>query len=397
MMLIGFGFLMTFIKTHALSALSYTFFINAIVIQLYVLLNPFWERIVKGNPDGEHYINLQQLLITRGSYCVAAVLISFGGVIGKVGPKELLIMAIIEVIGYSFNEVFVSDTIGALDVGGSMLIHSFGAYFGLTVSWILSNKLTPVTRATANYNSFIFGLIGTLFLWMFWPSFNFGVGAENFYDQNQIFTNTLLSLTGSCLSTFAVSALFGHGFVMDDILNATLAGGVAIGASSGVLYSPAVALIIGVTAGIISTLGFHYLTPKLESLIGLYDTCGINNLHGIPGVFGGLVSAVVIACYNLGYNKENAAQYGPSGLFSKINDSNHTFGRSTPSDGAFLHQAWLQVLGTAASVALAIVCGIIAGQLINCFYNEKKEHFYEDKEYFDQALFEEEKEELKFH
>jgi ammonium transporter Rh len=42
MMLIGFGFLMTFIKTHALSALSYTFFINAIVIQVYILLNPFW-------------------------------------------------------------------------------------------------------------------------------------------------------------------------------------------------------------------------------------------------------------------------------------------------------------------------------------------------------------------
>jgi ammonium transporter Rh len=146
-MLIGFGFLMTFIKTHALSALSYTFFINAIVIQIYVLLNPLWDRILNGNPEGEKYIHLEQLIITRGSYCVAAVLISFGGIIGKVGPKELLIMGIIEVIGYTFNEVFVSDIIGALDVGGSMLIHSFGAYFGLTVSWILSSKIAPTTRA----------------------------------------------------------------------------------------------------------------------------------------------------------------------------------------------------------------------------------------------------------
>jgi ammonium transporter Rh len=392
MMLIGFGFLMTFMKTHALSALSYTFFINAIIIQVYVLLNPFWDRLINGNPEGHTTIKLEQLIITRGSYCVAAILISFGGVIGKVGPKELLIMGLIEAVGYTFNEVFVSDKIGALDVGGSMLIHSFGAYFGLTVSWILSNKITPVTRAEGNYNSYIFGLIGTLFLWMFWPSFNFGVGAENFYDQSQIFINTILSLTGSCIATFAVSSLFGHGLVMDDILNATLAGGVAIGASSGVLYYPFVALIIGVAAGVISTLGFHYLTPKLEALLGLYDTCGINNLHGIPGVFGGLVSAVVIASYNLGFNEKNAGQYGPNGLFSRINSNSHTFGRSTPTEGAFLHQAWLQVLGTFTSVCLAIITGIIAGKIITCFYNERKERFYKDEEYFDQVLFETEEE-----
>lgn len=48
MMLIGFGFLMTFVKTHQWSALSYTFFINAIVVQLYILLQPFWHRVFHG-------------------------------------------------------------------------------------------------------------------------------------------------------------------------------------------------------------------------------------------------------------------------------------------------------------------------------------------------------------
>ena len=45
MMLIGFGFLMTFIKTHTFSALSYTFFINAIVVQLHILLSNFWVKV----------------------------------------------------------------------------------------------------------------------------------------------------------------------------------------------------------------------------------------------------------------------------------------------------------------------------------------------------------------
>lgn len=49
MMLIGFGFLMTFVKNHAWSALSYTFFINAIVVQLYPLLSGFWHRVFAKN------------------------------------------------------------------------------------------------------------------------------------------------------------------------------------------------------------------------------------------------------------------------------------------------------------------------------------------------------------
>jgi hypothetical protein len=56
MMLIGFGFLMTFIKSYALSALTYTFFINAIVMQLYCLFNAFWLRIIVGFDKFNYYI-----------------------------------------------------------------------------------------------------------------------------------------------------------------------------------------------------------------------------------------------------------------------------------------------------------------------------------------------------
>ena len=49
MMLVGFGFLMAYIKGYAWSGLSYTFFINAIVVQLYILLSGFWLRVFKGD------------------------------------------------------------------------------------------------------------------------------------------------------------------------------------------------------------------------------------------------------------------------------------------------------------------------------------------------------------
>src|SRR5438132_1319055 len=57
MMLVGFGYLMAFIKGFAWSALSYTFFINAITAQLYILFSAFWSRVLYG--FGGRYIYIQ--------------------------------------------------------------------------------------------------------------------------------------------------------------------------------------------------------------------------------------------------------------------------------------------------------------------------------------------------
>lgn len=103
MMLIGFGFLMTFVKGHTLSALSYTFFINAIVVQLYPLLHGFWERIFVDGFAAEPKILIDEKLFTLCSYSVAAILIAFGAVLGKVGPFELLVMGVVGIVGYTLN------------------------------------------------------------------------------------------------------------------------------------------------------------------------------------------------------------------------------------------------------------------------------------------------------
>ena len=77
------------------------------------------------------------------------------------------------------------------------------------------------------------------------------------------------------------------------IQNATLAGGVAIGSAANLVVSPGGALAVGVAAGLLSTCGYAFLMPRLEAAIGLRDTCGVHNLHGMPGVLGGLVAALV--------------------------------------------------------------------------------------------------------
>ncbi len=99
--------------------------------------------------------------------------------------------------------------------------------------------------------------------------------------------------------------LYSNLFLKVHVQNATLAGGVAIGAIADMAVEPFAALLVGSVAGVVSTLGFRYLTDALKGL-KLHDTCGVNNLHGIPGVISGLASVVVafMACReNYGDNR----------------------------------------------------------------------------------------------
>lgn len=52
------------------------------------------------------------------------------------------------------------------------------------------------------------------------------------------------------------------------------------------------AMIVGAVTGTISTLGFHYLTPFLNKN-RVYDTCGVHNLHGMPGLISGLACSLM--------------------------------------------------------------------------------------------------------
>ncbi len=51
----------------------------------------------------------------------------------------MLLIAFVETIFFSLNET-ICLYLGVADVGGSMVIHSFGAYFGLSASFFLTPK-----------------------------------------------------------------------------------------------------------------------------------------------------------------------------------------------------------------------------------------------------------------
>lgn len=108
-----------------------------------------------------------------------------------------------------------------------------GAYFGLAVAFMLYDKELSnheaEDREKSSYHSDLFSMIGTLFLFCFWPSFNAGVAAAGDARLRAV-VNTYISIASSVLLTYICSCLFNKDkkLEMVHIQNATLAGGVGM-------------------------------------------------------------------------------------------------------------------------------------------------------------------------
>ncbi|KAM6085964.1 ammonium transporter Rh type A [Theristicus caerulescens] len=288
MIFVGFGFLMTFLKKYGFSSVGITMLIAAFGLQWGILMQGFWHMA-----EGKIHVNIQSMI--NADFSTATALISFGAVLGKTSPVQMLILTILEITIFACNEHLVTEVLQATDVGASMTIHAFGAYFGLAVTLVLYRPglKNKHKNDESTYHSDIFAMIGTLFLWIFWPSFNSAIAPEKI----KAIVNTYSSLAACTVVTFALSSLVDQRgkFSMVLIQNATLAGGVAVGTCADLSITPFAAMCIGSIAGIISVLGFHFLTPLLASKLNIQDTCGVHNLHGLPGILGGIAGIIVTA------------------------------------------------------------------------------------------------------
>ena len=285
------------------------------------------------------------LILIHAMYSIAAHMITLGALIGKVSLEQLLMLMIPETIVYGLNWYVCQLVLKASDIGGSLIIHTFGCYFGLAATISLSRKPMKHLQEAheSGYTSDLFSMIGTIFLWIMWPSFNAATALPHL--QYRVIINTILSLCAACVVTFAWSSILRKGkLVMEDIQNATISGGVAIGCVADAYIGPGGAILIGSLTGTVSVFGFKFLNPWLAKK-GIYDTCGINNLHGMPGLIGGISSLVVtgIATKSL---------YGEA-------DYNELYAHGSSQ--------WLyQLAAIGITLGIAIVSGLIFGFIASC-------------------------------
>merc|ERR1712072_790421 len=137
---------------------------------------------------------------------------------------------------------------------------------------IISNQTElHLIQIRSSHNSEIIAMIGSIFLWMFWPSFNGALATEG-NQQQRVFCNTNLSIASGCVAAAFVSRILYGKLEMVIVMNATLAGGVAIGTASDIITSPCGALWVGFAAGSFSAISFDKIGPFLADKINLQDT-----------------------------------------------------------------------------------------------------------------------------
>ncbi|XP_034541836.1 ammonium transporter Rh type B-like [Notolabrus celidotus] len=385
MIFVGFGCLLAFFRFYGFSGMVFNFLTATFAIQWAILMQGFFQFY----SDGKIHLGVINLL--NAEFACAVVLISFGAVLGKTSPVQLLVMALLEVPIFAVTEWAVLKYIRINDAGGSILIHLFACYFGLGATFVLYrpslNKGHP--KEITSYHSDILSVMGTLFLWVFWPSFNSALTLKG-DDQHRAILHTFIGLSSSTMTAFALSAVFNKKgkITMADVQNVTLAGGVTVGASVDMMISPAAAYALGIMGCTACFLGYKYLTPFMARKLRIQDQCGIHNLHGLTG----LISSTAGICAILLATEET---YGPSmyQIFShrappegdpKLLELQMQIPGLKPGLGRTAQeQALYQLAAIFTTIAASAVGGLITGFVMNLSFMASPS----DKDCFDDEVF----------
>lgn len=320
MLLLGFGFLMVFVKKYGRSAITATYLLVSVAVPLYFLKDSLGFM---GGVDSD----IDRLILAE--FGAASLLICAGAVLGRLKMGQYMLLGLLFIPFYALNEwILLEGGFGLVehgrfvDTGGSIVIHAFGALFGLGVAASMTTRKEFETPIEADATSDRFSLLGSMVLWVFWPSFCGALVAPA--DIPATIVNVIIALCGSTIATYAASLKLRGKVDVADIANAALAGGVAIGSTCDKV-SPLIAFAIGLLAGALSTFGFAILQGRFQNAIKKIDTCGVLHLHGLPGLFGGLIAMLTV----------NGISHGD------------------------------QIKGILTTIVIALVSGLIAGKILS--------------------------------
>lgn len=368
--LIGFGFLVTFLRRYGYGALAINLMLVAFVLEWALIIRGFLSLNFRN--FGVFPVGLRD--IARADYTVATILVTYGALVGKLSPIQYLMVAFVETPIAILNEYLLINVLGIGDLGGSLTVHLFGAIFGVVASRMLFRKTwLNHDHEGSLYHSDIFSFIGTLFLWAFWPSFN-SLFALTANEQQRAMLNTYMALIASTLTVFFVSPLLHptRRLSIKHVASASLAGGVASAIVANHILTPWPALLLGIVAGAASVVSFGKINT-INGRLNLHDTRGVFSLHAVPAIIGAVASVLLLIFNDMRVYGETARDIYPLIQTPRVD------GRTA------VGQALMQLLGLAITLLVAAIAGAITGAIarLSLWQQVREPELYADGDFFD--------------
>ena len=231
--------------------------------------------------------------LAMGIVMSITLVIAIGVCLGQVKHGAYCIMAIIFPFAFLLMEWFLFEyLVGVLDAGGSIVVHVAAWAFGWGMILTIRSKSAMTAPMDTTTHSVSFVWLASMLLFILWPSFVTVLLTPG--QVVDVAIVTYMSGFGAAVAAYVVNWMIDK--KVDPLIYtyAMLCGMVAIGSTCDIV-GPWAGLAIGVAAGAISVLCFKYWQPFTEKAFGVKDMMGVQNLHGVGGIFGALLCAVLFA------------------------------------------------------------------------------------------------------
>lgn len=151
-LILGFGLIFGFTRKLVWSGIGFTFFITALCIELYPLVNGFWTKtglqtnntqttfsfesriyslfLTDRETGSSNAVTFYGNSITNGLKCALSVAVAFSAILGRAGHLECLIVTVFGTVGFELNRQIVQQNQG-IDTFGTFFIFTFGGFMGL--------------------------------------------------------------------------------------------------------------------------------------------------------------------------------------------------------------------------------------------------------------------------
>ncbi|NXH95696.1 RHD protein, partial [Pachycephala philippinensis] len=289
MVIFGFGFFLMVLRRYGFSSTGLNFLLIVLGVQCSVLVEDLLLFF------------FLSCSLAKAVVSTTAVAISTGAVLGKANPVQLIVMSLVELVFFYASRCINRRFLQVPDHLTLMHVHLFGAYFGVAVTSRFPEPPPGLDKNRSTPKSELFSMLGTVFVWVFWPSFN-SILADS---KKEAVLNTYFALAVSAVAAFMLSALTSKDgkFRMTHIHSAVLAGGVTISYTAHSIQHPWIAMILGLLGSVITILGSHCLQRCFNPAFKLQDTSGVHFTFGLPAVLGA-VAAVVLCVIEKGISTQ---------------------------------------------------------------------------------------------